>query len=401
MSKDINLMVGRFQPFTKGHLKCVETAFAENSFPVRICMIGNTKFDSKHPFSDELIAEEMDIIKKQYSDKIEGTQTVKNGNIAGIVYWLNKEGYTVHSLVCGTDRAADYQKAVDLARSKPDRNPFIDEFKIIEVKRGDEDISATQVRATIKSNNIKGFEKLMPDGTSTLFDKLKTEISQVKESMKTLTDFVKQALNEGSIHEKLSFSDKIGKFLFGVEEQHEYVLRLKHHIEQQSKDRVSIFVKTIRQIKRDIDDCINIDEPCWGANDESFRQCLEMGHMYNTTKLDDDRPFVCIYAKRNPDKYFVLMDSVWFIDKKTINGNREIIGGFTLSDESDLLDDTSKFHQNINYSTKLMDVVNFVLHPDFYEKYLESKTKEQIKSDIRARIDALQKEIDDLKKSIK
>ena len=196
MSKDINLMVGRFQPFTKGHLKCVETAFAENGFPVRICMIGNTKFDSKHPFSDELIAEEMDIIKKQHSDKIEGIQTVKNGNIAGIVYWLNKEDYIVHSLVCGTDRAADYQKAVDLARSKPDRNPFIDEFKIIEVKRGDEDISATQVRATIKSNNIKSFEKLMPDGTSVLFDKLKAEISQIKENMKSLMDFVKQALNE-------------------------------------------------------------------------------------------------------------------------------------------------------------------------------------------------------------
>ena len=57
MKKDINLMVGRFQPFTKGHLKCVEAAFAENGFPVRICMIGNTKFDNKHPFTDERIAE--------------------------------------------------------------------------------------------------------------------------------------------------------------------------------------------------------------------------------------------------------------------------------------------------------------------------------------------------------
>lgn len=200
MKKDINLMVGRFQPFTKGHLKCVEAAFAENGFPVRICMIGNTKFDTKHPFTDELIAEEMDIVKKQYSDKIEGTQIVKNGNISGIVYWLNKEGYTVHSLVCGTDRAATYQKAVDLARTKPDRNPFINDFKIIEVKRGDEDISATQVRNAIKNNDINSFEKLMPEGTSGLFDKLKTEISQVKEDIDmnmnmNLTDFVKQTLN--------------------------------------------------------------------------------------------------------------------------------------------------------------------------------------------------------------
>lgn len=202
MKKDINLIVGRFQPFTKGHLKCVEAAFEENGFPVRICMIGNTKFDNKHPFTDELIAEEMDIIKKQYSDKIEGTQIVKNGNISGIVYWLNKESYTVHSLVCGTDRAATYQKAVDLARTKPDRNPFIDDFKIIEVKRGDEDISATQVRNAIKHNDINSFEKLMPEGTSGLFDKLKTEINQIKENMNinmntNLTDFVKHTLNEG------------------------------------------------------------------------------------------------------------------------------------------------------------------------------------------------------------
>ena len=40
----------------------------------------------------------------------------------------------------------------------------------------------------------------MPEGASGLFDKLKTEISQVKEDMNisiNLTDFVKQTLNEG------------------------------------------------------------------------------------------------------------------------------------------------------------------------------------------------------------
>ena len=38
----VNVMVGRFQPLTNGHLKCVETAWEKKGVPTVLCMV-NTK----------------------------------------------------------------------------------------------------------------------------------------------------------------------------------------------------------------------------------------------------------------------------------------------------------------------------------------------------------------------
>lgn len=187
----VNLMVGRFQPFTLGHLKCVETAWKENGYPTIICMISNTKFDARHPFSDELIEEEMKDICKG-NKMVHSIRRVTNGNIAGIVHFINMDNIEVQAIVTGTDRVEDYEKIVDRARKNPnqDRNPFIDSFHVIEVKRGDEDVSATKVRQTIKDDNLSEFKKLMPSSAVKLFDRFKEQLNSVKESFISLTNYI-------------------------------------------------------------------------------------------------------------------------------------------------------------------------------------------------------------------
>ena len=58
--KPCNVALGRFQPFTKGHLQMLKDGYDKNGYPAVVFMISNKKFDSKHPFSDELIAKEME-----------------------------------------------------------------------------------------------------------------------------------------------------------------------------------------------------------------------------------------------------------------------------------------------------------------------------------------------------
>ena len=55
--KKVNITIGRFQPFTKGHMKCVEAAYNELGIPTIVCMINvkDDKVDEKHPFPSSLI----------------------------------------------------------------------------------------------------------------------------------------------------------------------------------------------------------------------------------------------------------------------------------------------------------------------------------------------------------
>ena len=81
-------MVGRTQPFTLGHQSILEALYKENGYPTVLCLIHNTKFDSKHPFSDDLIKKEIDTClrsKDFYQDII----WVKNAAIDKIGEELN------------------------------------------------------------------------------------------------------------------------------------------------------------------------------------------------------------------------------------------------------------------------------------------------------------------------
>ena len=55
--KKVNITIGRFQPFTTGHMKCVERAWKELGIPTIVCMINvkDEKVDEKHPFPTSLI----------------------------------------------------------------------------------------------------------------------------------------------------------------------------------------------------------------------------------------------------------------------------------------------------------------------------------------------------------
>ena len=57
MTKRINILIGRFQPFTKGHMKCVEYVYRNFDLPTMIIMIDtpDNKVDEKHPFPSSML----------------------------------------------------------------------------------------------------------------------------------------------------------------------------------------------------------------------------------------------------------------------------------------------------------------------------------------------------------
>ena len=140
-----NILIGRFQPITNGgHLKCAEQAMKRLNVPTLFMMIETkeSKLDSKHPFPSSML---LSIYSKalKSNKNVVGIVLVKNANIIELVETCRNNGFEPISWTCGTDRYDAYQKMVDKYAEKIDLDP---NFQLLEIKRGDEDSSATKLR---------------------------------------------------------------------------------------------------------------------------------------------------------------------------------------------------------------------------------------------------------------
>ena len=190
--KKVNICLGRFMPFTKGHYKMIEYGLKHNGLPTVIFMISNKKMDKKHPFSDELIQKEMDMLKKSLKG-IENTVYVSSADIVKLGQWCYENNYEPQFWITGSDRLAAYKRQAENPKYQ-DLGHFPSSFTTLEVPRTDEDISATKVREAIMNDDLATFKKMMPNGTEKLFDEFKEALSQVKESHISLLDFIQERL---------------------------------------------------------------------------------------------------------------------------------------------------------------------------------------------------------------
>lgn len=156
----VNLMIGRFQPFTKGHYKCVEEAMRQKKIPTVIAMIDtpDAKIDAKHPFPSSML---LPIYKELFAkDKnIADIILVKNADIVKIGDEFKKHGYQIASWTCGTDRVDSYKK---MSSKYHDQAGLSDDFEVIEILRTGEDISATKVRQALMDDDKKAFIRMTP-----------------------------------------------------------------------------------------------------------------------------------------------------------------------------------------------------------------------------------------------
>lgn len=190
--KKVNICLGRFMPFTKGHYKMIEYGLKHNGLPTVIFMISNKKIDKRHPFSDELIQKEMDMLKKSL-EGIENTVYVSSADIVKLGQWCYENNYEPQFWITGSDRLAAYKRQAENPKYQ-DLGHFPSSFTTLEVPRTDEDISATKVREAIMNDDLATFKKMMPNGTEKLFNEFKEALSQVKESHISLLDFIQERL---------------------------------------------------------------------------------------------------------------------------------------------------------------------------------------------------------------
>lgn len=176
-SEKVNIVVGRFQPFTLGHIKIFETLYKKNRLPVVVLLVRakNKKIDLSAPFNEDLQIELFKVLQKEYSF-LRDIFTIKTASISMVLNVLRPD-YEPVLWGAGTDRYLSYKRMIERYREEAN---LLDDFDIFEIKRDDEDISATKVRNALLEDDYITYKKLVPKSMYSYYDKLKEIIDAIK-----------------------------------------------------------------------------------------------------------------------------------------------------------------------------------------------------------------------------
>ena len=157
----VGIFVGRFQPLTKAHTDIINLIATENDKGIIYIVKGkNTSADKKtNPF-------DIDIQKKLLEAVIPSNITIEILPSAFFVDELNKLDDIIFNVYAGTDRVAGYKKF----------SQYMEDGRILnvrEIKRSDEDISATKVRLSIIEDDYDTFKTLTDVRIHKYYDELK------------------------------------------------------------------------------------------------------------------------------------------------------------------------------------------------------------------------------------
>lgn len=245
----INMTVGRFQPFTKGHenmvnegeapciiyqikpsgipesikgLKILGRVIKKESVNKVLQYLNGEQIDLteqekellKRPFTNELISKELDIIKKN------------NKNILDVVYvknvfdaldrfnnfiMENDDKYEPQYWMCGDDRVDNYETMIDkydeleteLGSGVNIKNVLKGRLKVNTGKGRTEGVSGTAVRKSIINNDKQAFERIMPKGTGKMFDEFVEAFNKFKSKLEVLIKECGMTSLKNYIFEKL------------------------------------------------------------------------------------------------------------------------------------------------------------------------------------------------------
>jgi cytidyltransferase-like protein len=197
----VNMFVGRFQPFTLGHAKVLETIHRENGYPVVVFLVkAKTKKkgdEFSRPYDEKTQIEMFKNVQKQYTF-LKEIYVIPTGGI-DIMFNEMRPKYEPVLWGTGSDRMTSYGYQVNNDAYRDQLNCRAD-FGLFEIPRNDDDISATAVRNALLDGDEKQFNNLTPKAVHGMYNELK---SKIEDSMGVVA--------EGFTNEIMTFEQFINK----------------------------------------------------------------------------------------------------------------------------------------------------------------------------------------------
>jgi cytidyltransferase-like protein len=191
-AKEVNMFVGRFQPFTLGHVKVVEHLHKQNGLPTVIFLVKaktKKKEDSfKRPFDETMQVNMIKQVMKEYP-----IETVYVIDTAAIDKMFNAMRPKYEPVLWGTgsDRMKTYGYQVNNPKYRGELG-VDDSFRLEEIPRTDDNISATKVRNALLDGDEKTYKSMTPKSMHKMFKLLKQtmeESVELQEQVLTFSEF--------------------------------------------------------------------------------------------------------------------------------------------------------------------------------------------------------------------
>lgn len=199
----VNMFVGRFQPFTLGHAKVLESMYKENGHPVIVFLVKSKTVkkgdEFSRPYEEQTQVEMFNKVKKQYPF-LKEIFIVPSAAI-DTMYNEIRPKYEPVLWGTGSDRIKAYGYMVNNDSYRDQLNVRSD-FALFEIPRTDDEISATKVRNAMLNDNEKEFQSMTPKAIHPMYNELK---SKLEDKMGVVTE------NIDNLNEIMTFEQFINK----------------------------------------------------------------------------------------------------------------------------------------------------------------------------------------------
>lgn len=170
-AEPVCMFVGRFQPFTNGHLACAQYVRKELGMKTFILPThGNGKQEKPimGPVQDKMLEK----VRSAHSDLIAGVEYGFGAKIDSNVELIRNLGYEPVAWITGSDHEAAYKMMVERYGKELKLDP---NFRMVILGRDPEDtgvagVSATKVRDAIMAGNKEEFARMMPNELLDMFE---------------------------------------------------------------------------------------------------------------------------------------------------------------------------------------------------------------------------------------
>lgn len=159
--KEVNIVIGKFQPFNNGHLKLIKKANQSNGLPVVIMVVNSPKNFIKGEIMDKM----MSIISNELPDVVDSYKYIDNDLLSSALEGLHGK-YNPKTLTIGTKRLDNYLLQ---ARSLKKRKKLDKDFIL---QTAPEWVSSSEILNDLGEKNYLNFKKNVPKGLASIWEEL-------------------------------------------------------------------------------------------------------------------------------------------------------------------------------------------------------------------------------------
>lgn len=169
-SSKVNLLIGRFQPINKGHIKAAESMYNKNGYPCVFISVMPKSVNSL--FTEKSVNIMLKKVQQEYSNIIKDVKIISDSSIKNIIKSISPE-YDPILWGSGSSKIKDYALQLEYIKNKNIPLRISDSLKLVEIPSY---YKSKDVISAIDNLDFNKFKEMVPKSIASEFFNLQREI---------------------------------------------------------------------------------------------------------------------------------------------------------------------------------------------------------------------------------